>query len=60
MYKNERQANQALSKWLGEQEQKQYSTRLAQATRIMAMPKPYAFRLAALNAAGPENARTWY
>lgn len=60
MYKNERQANQALSKWLDEQEQKQYSARLEQAERIMAMPKPYAFRLAALNAAGPENARTWY
>ena len=60
MYRTEAQASLALAAWLDEQEQKKYSARLEQAKRIMSMPKPYAFRLAALNAAGPENARTWY
>ncbi len=58
-FKTEAQANLALSKWLTEQDELNYTNRVEKANRIMLMPKPFAFRLAALNAAGPENGKVW-
>jgi hypothetical protein len=59
MYKSESAANLALAKWLTEQDELNYTNRTEKAKRIMQLPKPYAFRLAALNAAGPENGKVW-
>lgn len=57
--RTERQANLAITKCLDKQNESTYSTRLAKAQRIMAMPQAFAFRLAALVASDTNKGQMW-
>lgn len=57
--RTERQANLATTQWIDKQNASTYSTRLAKAQRIMAMPQAFAFRLAALAASDTNKGQMW-